>query len=181
MSVVAEHEGTGRRQETPDERADRNFAEVVQELRVAQTGVQVLFAFLLSLPFLADFPYDDRHFSTVYTGALLSSAGAALAFIAPVAFHRLHFRQGVKEEVVWLTHRMSILGLVLLATTMVLSVWLVMRFLWSAGAGTAVAASMVGVVLLIWVLVPRLLLSRSTRAAEASPADPSHPLAPPDR
>lgn len=175
---MADQDGPAQRQESPTERADRNFTEVVQELRVAQTGVQVLFAFLLSLPFLADFPDDDRLFSTIYTAALLSSAGAALAFIAPVAFHRLHFRQGVKEEVVWLTHRMSLLGLALLATTMVLSVWLVMRFLWSATAGTFVAVSMVGVVLLIWVLLPQLLLRRSARAGVAAPASPPQP--PPD-
>lgn len=151
---------TPERTETPAERADRNFSEVVQELRVAQTGVQVLFAFLLSFPFLADFPADDRTFATVYTAALLSAAAAAITFIAPVAFHRLHFRQGRKEGVVWLTHGMSLLGLVLLVTAMALAVWLVIRFLWSPATGSVVVGAMIGVVLLLWVLVPRLMLRR---------------------
>lgn len=151
---------TPARGETAAERADRNFAEAVQELRVAQTGVQVLFAFLLSLPFLSDFPDDDRTFSTVYTGALLSAAAAAITFIAPVAFHRLHFRQGRKEGVVWLTHRMSLLGLALLVTSMALAIWLVMRHLWSPSVGLVVVFALALAVLLLWILVPRLILRR---------------------
>lgn len=153
------------RGETAAERADRNFAEVVQELRVAQTGVQVLFAFLLSLPFLADFPADDRVFATIYTGALLSAAGAALVFIAPVAFHRLHFRQGRKEGVVWLTHGMSLLGLTLLVTAMAAAVWLVIRVLWSPAAGLVVVLAMIGGVIVLWIVVPRLLLRRGDAGA----------------
>lgn len=65
MSISPDRSGTVERGETAAERADRNFAEVVQELRVAQTGVQVLFAFLLSFPFLAGFPDGDRSFSVV--------------------------------------------------------------------------------------------------------------------
>lgn len=149
------------RSETPDERADRNFAEVVQELRVAQTGVQVLFAFLLSLPFLTDFPTNDAVFVGVYTAALLCAAASALTFIAPVAFHRLHFRQGRKEGVVWLTHRTSLLGLFLLVSAMTLAIWLVMEFLWSAGVANLVSACTLTFVLLLWVLVPQLVLSRS--------------------
>lgn len=160
MSITPDRGATVERTETAAERADRNFAEVVQELRVAQTGVQVLFAFLLSFPFLADFPDDDRTFSVVYTTALLSAAGAAITFIAPVAFHRLHFRKGRKEGVVWLTHSMSLLGLALLVTAMALAVWLVMRFLWSAAAGHVVVIAMVAAVLVLWILVPRLLLRR---------------------
>lgn len=152
--------GTAERTETTAERADRNFSEVVAELRVAQTGVQVLFAFLLSFPFLADFPADDRTFATIYTTALLSAAAAAITFIGPVAFHRLHFRQGRKEGVVWLTHGMSLLGLVLLVTAMALAVWLVIRFLWSPTAGTIVVVAMIGVVVVLWILVPRLMLRR---------------------
>lgn len=154
------------RTETPAERADRNFSEVVQELRVAQTGVQVLFAFLLSLPFLADFPSKDRTFASVYTTALLSAAAAAITFIAPVAFHRLHFRKGRKEAVVWLTHGMSLLGLAFLVAAMALAVWLVLRFLWSPATGFVVVAAMISVVLMLWILMPRLMLRRSGAATD---------------
>lgn len=149
------------RTETASERADRNFSEVVQELRVAQTGVQVLFAFLLSLSFLGDFPSDDRLVSGVYTTALLCSAGAAVVFIAPVAFHRLHFRQGLKEQVVWLTHVMSLIGLVLLIAAMVTSVWIVMSVLWGGGVALGLALGLLVAVVLFWVVIPRRVLRRA--------------------
>jgi hypothetical protein len=145
------------RTETPSERADRNFAEAVQELRVAQAGVQILFAFLLSLPFLPSFP-TSRVFAVVLTLALLGAAGAVLCFLAPVVGHRLYFRQGVKEEVVWLTHRMALAGLVLLAVAMTSAAWLVVAQLWSAPTASAVAAVMVLAVLVLWVLLPSRLV-----------------------
>ena len=91
------------RDETPSERADRNFAELVQELRVAQTGVQILFAFLLTLAFYSSFPHDDETFAYVLTAALVAAACSALCFMAPVAAHRITFRLGGKEQLVWVT------------------------------------------------------------------------------
>jgi O-antigen/teichoic acid export membrane protein len=142
------------RDETPEEHADRNFSELVQELRVAQNGVQILFAFLLPLPFLADFP-DAPQYTRVYTGALMSSACATIAFIAPVAFHRTLFRKGRKEDIVRLAHRMSVVGLVLLAVAMGLASWLALAILWSdASAWVTVAALLTGVAL-AWIALPR--------------------------
>ena len=152
--------GSDDRTETRIERSDRNFVEAVQELRVAQTGVQVLFAFLLSLPFLSSFPSQDRTFVTVYTSAFLCAGGAALAFIAPVAFHRLHFRQGRKEGVVLLTHAVSLLGLVLLTTAMVLSVWLLVAFLWSTTWALVIAGSLLLFVVVLWIALPWWMLTR---------------------
>lgn len=159
--------GAAERNETVSQRADRNFGEVVQELRVAQTGVQILFAFLLSLPFLSAFPTGDRTFAAVLTAALLSAAGAALCFIAPVAFHRLHFRKGRKEGVVWVTHWMALAGLVLLVAAMTLAVWLVIGALWSTAAATSVAAAMVAAIVVLWVIVPRALLAGGQADEEA--------------
>lgn len=164
------------RSETPNERADRNFAEAVQELRVAQTGVQVLFAFLLSLPFFADFPSDDSRVATVYTAALFCAASAAVVFIAPVAFHRLHFRQGLKEQVVLLTHRMAMAGLVLLVAAMALGMWIVLAVLWGDALALVVVAALVVVVLVAWLGVPRLMLVRSDDAERS--AHDSHRLVP---
>jgi hypothetical protein len=147
------------REETPAERADRNFAEAVQELRVAQAGVQILFAFLLSLPFLPSFP-DSRVFAVMLTVALLGAAGAVLCFLAPVAGHRLFFRQGLKEQVVWLTHRMALAGLVLLAVSMTSAAWLVIARVWSQPVASAVAVGMVLAVLGLWVVLPSRLVSQ---------------------
>lgn len=148
------------RSETPDERADRNFAEAVQELRVAQTGVQVLFAFLLTLPFYSDFPTGDQRYSLVYTAALLSAAAAAIIFIAPVSFHRQHFREGKKEEVVWLTHVLFQVGLVALALAMTLAIWIVMALIWNPDSAYLITAGVVGFTLLAWLLLPKVLLRR---------------------
>jgi hypothetical protein len=159
------------RDETPSQRADRNFAEVVQELRVAQTGVQILFAFLLSLPFLSAFPADRPSSAGVLTAALLSAAGAAVCFIAPVAFHRLHFRQGRKEGVVWVAHWMALAGLLLLVTAMTLAVWLVIDTLWSARAAGIVAVLMAGGIVTTWVVIPRLVVGQ---AKPPAPEDLGH-------
>jgi hypothetical protein len=146
------------RDETPSQRADRNYSELVQELRVAQTGVQILFAFLLSLGFLPGFPADDQTHAAVLTGALITSASATLCFMAPVAMHRLSFRQGLKERLVWVTHGMALIGMALLVVSMDLSLWLVMSVLWSSQAATALALALPVVVPLIWVVIPARLI-----------------------
>jgi hypothetical protein len=141
------------RKESGSERADRNFREIVQELRVGQTGVQILFAFLLSLAFQNAFPHN-RGSVAVLTAALLLAAAAASCFMAPVAHHRLHFRQGRKEALVWLAHWMALCGLVLVAAAMALSVWLVIAFLWSAQAATKTAIVMLLGTAALWLVVP---------------------------
>lgn len=153
------------RDESPSQRADRNFSELVQELRVAQTGVQILFAFLLSLTFLQAFPRDDRTYAAILTAALLTSASAALCFMAPVALHRLRFRQGAKEQLVWVTHLMALIGLALLILAMDLSLWLVLAVLWSWRAATALALVLLVVVPLLWVVLPSRLLDSGDEAS----------------
>ena len=88
------------RDETPQERADRNFTELLQELRVAQTGVQILFAFLLTLPFSSRFADISARDRVAYVVTLLASAAAAVLLIAPVSYHRLVFRRNRKQELV---------------------------------------------------------------------------------
>lgn len=158
------------RHETRAERADRNFSELVQELRVAQTGIQILFAFLLSLAFLADFPHTPAY-EQVLTGALLTSAGATICFVAPVAFHRTLFRRGMKEEVVALTHRLAIVGLALLALSMALASWLVLASLWSERSATAVVVGMLAVTAVVWVAVPLDVHRRAERDDPVTDAD----------
>ncbi|MCU0282766.1 MAG: DUF6328 family protein [Candidatus Nanopelagicales bacterium] len=162
------------RHETPSQRADRNYVELVQELRVAQTGVQILFAFLLSLSFLDTFPRDDPAFDGVLTAALLGSAGAALCFMAPVVAHRLHFRTGRKERLVWVGHWMVLHGSLLLVLAMDLSVWLVLAAVWSKAVATATAVALPVVALVLWVGLPWLLIRRDERGERDEPgAEPA--------
>jgi hypothetical protein len=119
------------RRETPKERLERNFTDLLQELRVAQTGVQILFAFLLTLPFSAGFPRTTEFQRDTYVVALLSAAAATAMIIAPVAFHRATFRQGRKYELVQFGHAMATGGLFFLLTAIVSAVLLITDFILS--------------------------------------------------
>jgi Family of unknown function (DUF6328) len=130
------------RNETDLERMDRNFNELLSELRVVATGVQVLFAFLLIVPFSAGFhnlSTGERYF---YFGILLATAAAAGLLIAPTALHRLIFRLGDKPFLVAVANRMAIAGIVclLLAMTGILTLLSGHLFGWIAGAVVAIGA-----------------------------------------
>jgi hypothetical protein len=152
------------RDESEAERLDRNYGELLQELRVTQTGVQILFAFLLTLAFTQRFEQIDSFQRATYVIALLFSAGAASLFIAPVALHRFVFRQNQKDTLVFTTNRMALGGLAFLLAAMVGAVLLILDVtlgrtpaLWFSGL---VAAWF----LLLWVVLP--LVSR-TRESES--------------
>lgn len=154
------------RDETPSERADRNFGELVQELRVAQTGVQILFAFLLTLAFYASFPKDDPGYAYPLAGALLAAAGSAVCFMAPVAFHRLTFRRGGKDYLVWASHRFAVAGLALLALAMLLAVGIVVSFLFDAAAATVAVLGLLLLTLVAWVVLPLRVRARVEQATK---------------
>jgi O-antigen/teichoic acid export membrane protein len=117
------------RNETDRQRWDRNFADLLQELRVAQAGVQILFAFLLTLPFSNGFPKTTALQKDVYVVALMAAAFATAMIISPVAFHRALFRQGRKPELVRYAHRMATGGLAFMLVSMVASVLLITDYL----------------------------------------------------
>jgi O-antigen/teichoic acid export membrane protein len=111
--------------ETEKQRWDRNFGDLLQELRVAQTGVQILFAFLLTLPFSNGFPRATEFQKDVYVVALIAAACATALIISPVAFHRALFRQGRKPELVRYAHKVATAGLSFMFVAMVASVLLI--------------------------------------------------------
>ena len=140
--------------ETEKQRWDRNFADLLQELRVAQTGVQILFAFLLTLPFSSGFPKTTDFQKDTYIVALLSAAAATAMIISPVAFHRALFRQGRKPELVRWAHKMATGGLAFMLISMVSSVLLITDFLvstWISLVLTGIAALFF---LTFWAAVP---------------------------
>ena len=99
------------RQETVQQRDDRNLGELIQELRVAGLGVQVLFGFLLSLPFTARFTQLSTGQRDLYLAAVILAAAATILLAGPVAYHRLVFRRGMKDDVVRFANLLAILGL----------------------------------------------------------------------
>jgi O-antigen/teichoic acid export membrane protein len=115
--------------ETEKQRWDRNFGDLLQELRVAQTGVQILFAFLLTLPFSNGFTRTTDFQRDTYLVALITAAFATAMIISPVAFHRALFRQGRKPELVRYAHRMASGGLAFMLISMVSSVLLITDYL----------------------------------------------------
>ena len=143
-------------EESEDERWQRNFNELLQELRVAQTGVQILFAFLLTLVFSARFTELSAFQKDVYLVALLSAAGSVSMIIAPVAYHRVLFRQRRKPEIVRTAHRMASAGLAFLLVSMVSSVFLVVDFIVNQTAA-AIVATVVGLWFVLWWVVLPLL------------------------
>jgi hypothetical protein len=142
------------RGETLEQLLDRNLAELLQELRVAFTGVQILFAFLLSMAFTQRFTELDGFDIAVYVVALLSTALATMVLIAPVSFHRIVFRRGQKAALVLVADRLLMVGLALLIPAICSSVLLILDVVlgrWQAIVGCSVTV-LVG--LLTWYALP---------------------------
>jgi anti-anti-sigma factor len=159
-------DGDGR-PETSLQRLDRNLEEMTGELRVVVTGVQVLFAFLLIVPFNAGFVGVGPFERTVYFVTLLCSALAALCTIAPAAYHRVLFRSDDKRHVVFFANRVALVGLVFLALAMCGALLLVTTKLFGATAG-AITAGLVAVPFaVLWFLAP--LLRRAAHTGVGSP------------
>jgi Family of unknown function (DUF6328) len=147
------HPETGR-DESESERLDRNLQEMLGELRVALPGVQVLFAFLLVVPFNQRFADVTQFQKTVFFVTLLCTAASTVCLIAPTAHHRLEFRQQDKQRIVQTGNRIVILGLLLLAVAMTGAVLFVTDFLYSSTT-TIVAAGGIGLAFaVLWYLIP---------------------------
>jgi len=116
------------RNETPEQRDDRNLLELLQELRVAGLGVQVLFGFLLAIPFTTKFSALSTDQRDLYVTTLLLAALAALLLLAPVAFHRILFRQHQKEFLVKAANVLAILGLATVGLAVSATVALVLSY-----------------------------------------------------
>jgi hypothetical protein len=156
-SPMAQHDGDERghgRHETVEERADRLWAELLQELRVAQTGVQILFGFLLTVVFQARFSGLSDTDRTLYAVTVMLGASAVGALIGPVSLHRLLTGHRLKPQLVAWASRLTVVGLVLLLCTMASALLLVLRL----AVDHTVAVWLVGVVgawfILCWFALP---------------------------
>lgn len=148
------------REETPAERADRNFGEILQELRVMQTGVQVLTGFLLTLPFQARFADLDSYQRTVYLVLVVLSVATTGVLIAPVSAHRFTFRHGIKPALVASADRVTRLALVLLGVVVTGTTLLAFDVVVSRSAGLIAGGCVAAFLAVLWVIVP----SRASRA-----------------
>jgi Family of unknown function (DUF6328) len=168
IEPIGGRDGAGRN-ETALERCDRNLVELLQEVRVVQTGVQVLFAFLLTAPLAARFPELSQFQKLTYFATLLAAGAAAVLLIAPTAYHRILFRLGDKEHLVEVANRFTLAGLTCVALSMVGALLLVSDLLFDATAliGSTTALAALGC-LVFWCLAPLLRRTRIRAAAAAA-------------
>jgi hypothetical protein len=145
----------GRRDETPDERADRQYSELLQELRVAQTGVQLLFAFLLTLAFTQRFTQITGPQEALYVATLLATGVAAALLIGPVPFHRYVFRKGLKPRLVTASDLMARAGLAMLVVAVNGGVLLILDVVLGRPASYVLSGLLLLVFVVVWYVVPR--------------------------
>ncbi|MEU3143027.1 MULTISPECIES: DUF6328 family protein [unclassified Streptomyces] len=157
--------------ETPRERVNRRWNEIMQETRVAQTGVQILFGFLLSVAFTPLFHDLGTFDHIVYVITVVSGAAATASLIAPVSIHRFLAGQRMKDEMVEVAHRLMMCGMALLAVTIGCTLLLILHVVLPG----LMAKLLVGAVMLwfalSWYVLPLWLRRRSTR--RAAQQDPS--------
>jgi hypothetical protein len=154
MGNFGQSENGETRNETSLERLDRNMEELTGELRVVVTGVQVLFAFLLIVPFDTGFAHVGRFEQTVYFATLVLAALAAVCTIAPSAQHRFLFRHDDKQYLVFNSNRVVIAGLGFLALAMCGCLLLVTTKIFGVAAGVFTAAVGALPFLLLWFVTP---------------------------
>jgi Family of unknown function (DUF6328) len=154
------------RDESEGERLDRNLAELLQELRVALPGVQVLFAFLLAVPFQQNFTKITAFQEKTYFATLLCTAISAALLISPTAYHRLTFHLQQKRELVMVSNRLAIAGLIFLALAMTGAVMLITDVLFGVAATVVSGVAAATMFALLWGVLP--LRRRISLAKEES-------------
>jgi hypothetical protein len=145
------------RDETPEEQADRNWNDLLQELRVSQTGVQLLAAFLVSLPFQSRFPELDGFQQRWYLGVLGLAFLTVGVTLAPVAIHRMLFQGGVKPRLVQAAHVLTGFALALIALLLAGITVLVVDVVLDRTAAMVAGGCSLLVLMVLLVAVPRML------------------------
>jgi len=158
---VTREAAPGRPGETEAERDDRNLIELLQELRVAGLGVQVLFGFLLAIPFTTKFADLNHAQRGLYVASLLLAAISTALLLAPVAYHRLVFRQHQKEQLVKDANILAILGLAAVGLAISASMLLVVSYVAPGFIVTIVTVFTVCLFAVLWFVLP--LVRRRTR------------------
>jgi len=151
------------RNETPTERMDRNWNELLQELRVAQTGVQILTGFLLTVPFQQRFLDLDDYQKAVYLVLVVLAVTATAFIVAPVSLHRILFRRHLKRELVESADRMAQTGLAALALVLAGASLLLFDVVVGRSAGWVAGAVVLVGLAVVWLVLPLRLSHRAPR------------------
>jgi hypothetical protein len=143
--------------ETEQERVARNWDEILQELRVTQTGTQILLGFLLTIPFQAGFADIDSEQIAVYLTLVMVAALATVFALAPVALHRALFRQGAKPELVRAAHLLMRLALGAISLALSGTVYLIFTVVIGDIAALIAGGSTLLLTVLLWAVLPSFL------------------------
>jgi Kef-type K+ transport system membrane component KefB len=149
--------------ESDEERRDRELIELLNELRVALPGVQVLFAFLLAVPFANGFPKLGELDRDIFFVAFISTALSTVALIAPSSYHRLRWRQHDKERMLVVSNVLTIVGLALLAVAITSTVFVITDFLFHRAWAATFTAIVAAAFLVLWYGLPLAALLRDRR------------------
>jgi uncharacterized protein DUF6328 len=141
-------------QESKEDRLDRELIELLNELRVALPGVQVLFAFLLTVPFSQRFGQLTELQRDVYFGTFIATALASLLFIAPTAYHRLRWRDRDKERLLQTANKEAIAGTAFLALAISGATFVITDLLFGVGYAAAVTGALAGMLIWLWYGLP---------------------------
>ena len=162
--------GDEERGETALQRVDRNWLELLQELRVLQTGIQILTGFLLTLPFQSRFGELDSFQIAVYLVLVVLSALITAMLLSTVIMHRTFFRLRIKETLVRNADRILRGTMLLVALVLVGTTGLIFDIVLDRIAGTVTAVSLAVLILALWVVLPEVLKRRSVKSATADAA-----------
>jgi Family of unknown function (DUF6328) len=157
--IVAE----GRPAETSDERRHRQLSELLNELRIALPGVQMLFGFLLAVPFSHRFTTTSTAQRGLYYAAFVSAAGASVCFIAPTAFHRIVWQHGEKALLVRVSSALTLLGTGFLAVAIVTVMLFISSFLYGSTFAAVAGGTLLAALVLLWYVVPLAVRLRAVR------------------
>jgi uncharacterized protein DUF6328 len=144
----------GSPRESHKERVDRELIELLNELRVALPGIQVLFAFLLTVPFTQRFPQVTTTQRTTFYFSFCTTAISSILLIAPTVIHRLEFRAGDKEQILKVSNRLTIAGTLFLAAAITSVVYLISDVLYDGALPLIATIVIAGLVLAIWYALP---------------------------
>ncbi|MEU4195452.1 DUF6328 family protein [Kribbella sp. NPDC026611] len=149
-----------RDEEDSGERLDRHWAELLQELRLAQTGTQILFAFLLSIAFQNAFHSADDFTHIVYAVTLIASALAVAMLLAPVAVHRMLYQQGLRDQLIRISDRLARGGLVFLVAAICGGVLIALDVVLSRTLSIIVVAVVLTSFVILWLAIPAAIRHR---------------------
>jgi hypothetical protein len=147
--------------ETADQRRNRQLAELLNELRVALPGVQMLFGFLLAVPFSQRFGQVSANERGLYYAAFAAAAGASVCFIAPTAFHRIVWQHGEKAVLLRISSTLAIVGTVFLAAAITCVMVFITSYLYGSSQAALAGAVLLAALVSLWYILPLAYRLRS--------------------